>query len=99
MKFKLGTSRHAAKRTCFGLRHFANIQGRNDIGSIRHPGYGHVIGGLDDFYKDPANLPIPVSAAIWVVAMKFNGERQQDIGNVMIDLRKRVDGGHFLQRL
>jgi hypothetical protein len=47
-----------------------------------------MVAGIDDFYKDPANVAIPISTALQDVAAKFNGRPQREIEGLVESQRK-----------
>lgn len=46
--------------------------------------------GLDRFYAEPENLRFPVSAALWIFAMKVEGKPQTEIDRTMARFRSAI---------
>jgi hypothetical protein len=53
-----------------------------------NPLVGEVVQGLTDFYKDPANVMIPIYAAMAWVTAKFNGRPQAELEALVEKQRK-----------
>lgn len=54
--------------------------------------------GVDRFYEDPGNLPIPVSFALQIVAMKANGESPEAIENFTANLKRAIIDAQSAQK-
>ena len=52
-------------------------------------GISAIEAGLDDFYRDPANLDIPIMDAYQHVTLELNFASQQEVANNLSNLRRK----------
>jgi hypothetical protein len=50
--------------------------------------YKEVVKGLSDFYRDPANAPVPIPSAFAWVACKFRGDAPEKLDQLAAILRR-----------
>jgi hypothetical protein len=47
---------------------------------------------VDGFYREPRNLPVPVSAALLIVVMQSNGETPDAVANFAAGIMRAIQG-------
>ena len=72
-----------------GIRMF--VASRSDDksqGYFGHSKFGEIEDALNDFYRDPANVQIPVEAAMYFFQTKVNGASPKNLAEQLAGLRR-----------